>query len=165
MNYNSLTEYFYKLYNRCLALMFVPVAAFLYVYHLVLNNDISPLVHAQEFVDMILIVFPALALTHLTIVHWLSTKRLAQNAPEPSLGVRLDRYVSVVVMRMSATLVGSLLMVVGLLLTQHQYFTIYFAGIVLWTVFQWPTPRRIVSDYQLKGDEKQMVRTKGEAFK
>ncbi|MFM8913399.1 MAG: hypothetical protein ACKOE6_10880 [Flammeovirgaceae bacterium] len=165
MNYTSLTEYFYKLYNRCLAMMFVPVAGFLYLYHLVLNNRIQPVVAVQGFVDMILVIFPTLAVIDLTIVHWLAARQLAQHASEPSLGVRLDRYVKVVMLRAAAALMTSLLMALGLFLTQHMYFTIYFVVIIMWVIWQWPTPRKVGSDYRLKGDEKQMVLTKGEAFK
>lgn len=165
MNYTSLIEYFYKLYNRCLSLMFMLVAGFLYLYNLVLNDRVEPIMDARELTDMILIVFPAIAIIDLTIVHWLTAKRLEQFMAEPSLGLRLDRYVKVVTFRTAAIAVASVLMAIGLFLTHHKYFTIYFVLIVLWTVWQWPTPRRVCRDYRLKGDEKQMVLTKGEAFK
>jgi hypothetical protein len=165
MNYTSLTEYFYKLYNRCLALMFVPVAGFLYQYHLVLNNRIAPLVINRDVTDVILVGFAAIALIDLTIVHWLCRQHLGRHTSEPSLGIRLDQYVKVVMMRAVAAVLTSLLMALGLFLTQHQYFTIYFVVLVGWIVWQWPTPNKVVRDYGLKGDEKQMVLTKGEAFK
>lgn len=165
MNYTSLTEYFYKLYNRCLAFMFVPVTGFLYLYHLVLNNRLTPLIMDNDATNVILVVFPVMALIDLTIVHWLCGRHLGRHASEPSLGIRLDQYVRVVMMRVVAAVLTSLLMAIGLFLTQHQYFTIYFAVLVLWIVLQWPTPGKVARDYRLKGDEKQMVLTKGEAFK
>jgi hypothetical protein len=56
-------------------------------------------------------------------------------------------------------------MAAGLFLTGSEWFAIYFLGLVVWLVFQWPSPRRVSKDLKLRGDEKQMVLTKGEAFK
>ena len=165
MNYTALTEYFYKLYNRCLAFMFVPVTGFLYLYHLVLTNRLTRLIMDNDATNVILVVFPVMALIDLTIVHCLCSRHLGRHASEPSLGIRLDQYVRVVMMRVVAAVLTSLLMAIGLFLTQHQYFTVYFAVLVLWIVLQWPTPGKVARDYRLKGDEKQMVLTKGEAFK
>jgi small-conductance mechanosensitive channel len=145
--------------------MFVPVTGFLYLYHLVLNNRLTPLIIDNDATNVILVVFPVMALIDLTIVHWLSSRHLGRHASEPSLGIRLDQYVRVVMMRVVAAVLTSLLMAIGLFLTQHQYFTVYFAVLVLWIVLQWPTPGKVARDYRLKGDEKQMVLTKGEAFK
>ena len=60
---------------------------------------------------------------------------------------------------------GSVLMAIGLALTSHAYFTIYFSISLLWLFFIWPTPSRVSKDLKLKGDEKKMVLTKGEAFR
>ncbi|MFM8740377.1 MAG: hypothetical protein ACKOC0_09245 [Cytophagales bacterium] len=165
MNYNSLTEYFYKLYNRCLALMFPPVAGFLYLYQLVLNNTIKPSVAEVATTDVIVVAFPTTALVGLTIVHWLCAKSIKRYASELSLGIRLDHYAKIATIRAVAAVGASLLMALGLFLTQHPYFTVYLSVLVVWIVLYWPTPGKIARDYKLKGDEKHMLLTKGEDFK
>jgi hypothetical protein len=165
MNFNSLAEYFYKLYNICLLLMFVPVAGFLYVYQLVLTHQLQPTIQSEQVTKFILILFPVLAFLDLTIVHWVVGRRLSKLSQEPSLGVRLEKYVSMATIRISASVATSLFMAAGLYMTNHEYFSIYFLVIILWTAYHWPTPKRVCRDYKLKGDEEKMVMTKGDAFK
>jgi hypothetical protein len=59
----------------------------------------------------------------------------------------------------------SFLLAIGFFLTSDERFSIYFAVIIIWCAWQWPTPRRVAGDLKLKGDERKMVLTKGEAFK
>jgi len=37
--------------------------------------------------------------------------------------------------------------------------------ILVWLYVQWPSPKRVSKDLELRGDEEKMVLTKGEAFK
>ena len=164
MNYNSLSEYFYKVYNICLLMMFVPVAGFLYVYYLVLTNQVKPTLVLEDVIQITLVLFPILALLDLTIVHWFSLRRLKTFSNEMSLGVRLHKYVSVATLRVSGSVATSLFMGAGLYMTHHEFFSIYFGVIVLWTAFNWPTPKKVCRDYKLRGDEEKMVLTKGDAF-
>jgi hypothetical protein len=58
-----------------------------------------------------------------------------------------------------------LLMPLALLFTGYNYFSIAFGVLALWFFVQWPTPGRVCRLLQLRGDEKQMVITRGEAFR
>ncbi len=165
MNYSSLREFFYKLYNICLLMMFVPIGTFLVIYYLLLTNQISPSIHSELVKRIILIAFPILAVLDLTIVHLVVRKKFSLLNKEISLGVRLEKYFSVAVIRLSAIVATSLFMAAGLFLTGSEWFAIYFLVLVLWLAFQWPSPRRVSKDLKLRGDEEQMVLTKGEAFK
>ena len=165
MNFTSLGEFFYKLYNICLLMMFIPVAAFLFIYYLVLTGKVIATIESQRVTEVILILFPVLAVLDLTIVHWVSRRRFAVLGKEVSLGVRLEKYFSIASIRISACVATSLFMAAGLFLTGNELFSIYFFVLLIWTAFQWPTPRRVSADLKLKGDEEKMVLTKGEAFK
>lgn len=145
--------------------MFVPVAGFLYVYQLVLTHQLQPTIQSEQVTEFVLILFPVLALLDLTIVHWVVKKRLLTLVKEASLGIRMEKYVSIATIRISASVATSLFMAAGLYMTNHEYFSIYFLVIILWTAFNWPTPKKICRDYKLKGDEEKMVLTKGDAFK
>lgn len=165
MNFNSLTEYFYKVYNLCLLMLLLPMAAFLFVYYLVLTGEISPTIESETVLQIILISFPALVILDLTIVHLVVRKRLALLAKEVSLGIKLEKYFAAITPRISAVVATALFMAAGLFITTHELFVIYFLLLVAWLVFQWPTPRRVSGDLKLRGDEETMVLTKGEAFK
>jgi hypothetical protein len=165
MNFSSLTEFFYKVYNLCLFMLLVPMAAFLFVYYLVLTGKISPTIESEIVLQTILISFPVLVILDLTIVHLVVRKRLVLLAKEVSLGIKLEKYFAVVTPRISAVVATALFMAAGLYMTTHELFTIYFLLLLVWLAFQWPTPRRVSKDLKLKGDEETMVLTKGEAFK
>ena len=165
MNYSSLREFFYKLYNICLLMMFIPIGTFLVIYYLLLTNQISPSIQSELVERIILIAFPILAILDLTIVHLVVRKKFSLLNKEISLGVRLEKYFSVAVIRLSAIVATSLFMAAGLFLTCSEWFAIYFLGLVVWLAFQWPSPRRVSKDLKLRGDEEQMILTKGEAFK
>ncbi|NOS56338.1 MAG: hypothetical protein HOP37_08800 [Cyclobacteriaceae bacterium] len=165
MNYSSLREFFYKLYNICLLMMFLPIGTFLVIYYLLLTNQISPSIQSEQVEQIILIVFPILAVLDLTIVHLVVRRKFSLLNREISLGVRLEKYFSVAVIRLSAIVATSLFMAAGLFLTGSEWFAIFFLVLVIWLAFQWPTPRRVSKDLKLRGDEEQMVLTKGEAFK
>jgi heme/copper-type cytochrome/quinol oxidase subunit 2 len=165
MNFNSLTEYFYKVYNLCLIMVIVPMVAFLTVYYLVVTGKIHPTIHSEKVLLIILISFPILMIIDLTVVHLVVRNRLVALAKEVSLGVRLEKYFGTVTPRFSAVVATGFFMAAGLYLTAHDFFTYYFLFLVGWLFFQWPTPRRVCKDLKLKGDEETMVMTKGEAFK
>jgi hypothetical protein len=165
MNFNSLTEYFYKVYNLCLFMLLVPIAAFLFVYYLVLTGKINASIESGTVLQIILVSFPVLTILDLTIVHLVVRKRLASLSKEVSLGIRLEKYFAAVTPRISAVVATTLFLAAGLYITTHELFTIYFLLLVVWLAFQWPTPRRVSKDLKLKGDEETMVLTKGEAFK
>ena len=165
MQFNSLTEYFYKVYNLCLLMLLIPVASFLFVYYLVLTGKITPTIQSELVLKIILICFPILVALDLTIVHLVVKRRLALLVKEVSLGIKLEKYFATITPRISAVVATALFMAAGLYITTNELFTIYFLLLVIWLAFQWPTPRRISKDLKLRGDEETMVLTKGEAFK
>lgn len=165
MNFSTLGEFFYKLYNRCLLVMFIPIGVFLAVYYFLLVGNLTAIIQDEELIQVILIAFPIISVINLTIVHLVAAARFKALIPEPSLGIRLEKYLSAGFIRISSLASGSVLMAIGLALTSHAYFTIYFSISLLWLFFIWPTPSRVSKDLKLKGDEKKMVLTKGEAFR
>jgi hypothetical protein len=58
-----------------------------------------------------------------------------------------------------------ILMPLALLFSGDEYFNIAFGVLVLWFFLQWPTPGRVCRLLKLRGDEKEMVITRGDAFK
>jgi hypothetical protein len=165
MIFSSLKEYFYKMYNKAMVLLLLPMVVFLAIYYLLLSGFVSPVIFDQLAVDVLRISFPILILITLTIVHLVSNKRYKIISEKIGLGEKLELYYPVNKQKMEAATYVSLLMALGFFLTGHAWFSIYFSVILLWFLWQWPSPRRVCSDLKLKGDEREMVMTKGEAFR
>lgn len=165
MNFSSLKEYFYKQYNACLLRMLLPMGVFLLTYYLSLSEMISPYIQADELIDFLRYTYLVLILITLTIVHLEIYRRLKSHAGAVGLGKKLDLYYFVVRMRMRTFLIVSLFLATGFFFTGHPWFSIYFACMIGWFLAQWPTPLKVCNQLKLKGDERTMVMTKGEAFK
>jgi len=86
-------------------------------------------------------------------------------AKEVGLGNKLEKLGTVLTRKMVAISMAVLLMPVALLFTGDSYFGIAFGVLALWYFLQWPTPGRVCKLLLLRGDEKEMVITRGEAFK
>ncbi len=76
---------------------------------------------------------------------------------EQGLGLKLEKYFKLTIVRFSLISSGSLMMALGLYLTKSDVFTwVYMGGLVLCGIL-WPTAPKIVNDLRLKGDEREMV--------
>ena len=164
MNF-TLKEYFYKLYNRGMMMLLLPIAEFLTIYYLIFSGILPPIIDDELGVEILVISIPIIVLTILTIVQLEARKRFEKIADEPSLGKKLDLYSPVAKRKIKSLVWCSLLLGIGFFLTSDQRFSIYFGAIIGWCAWQWPSPRKISRDLKLKGDEREMVMTKGDAFK
>jgi len=164
MNFSSLKEYFYRLYNACLLRLLFAMGVFLLIYYLSLSGSISPYIWDESLVDFLRFTYLALILITLTIVHLEIYKRLKHHSQVVGLGKKLDLYYLVVQTRMKTILVISLFLAAGFFFTGHESFTLYFGGMIGWFLFQWPTPKTVSRQLKLRGDERTMVITKGDAF-
>ena len=165
MNFNSLKEYFYRLYNACLLRLLFAMGVFLLIYYFSLSGLISPYIYEESPVDFLRYTYFVLILITLTIVHLVILKRLNHHAQVVGLGNKLDLYYLIVLVRTKALLGISLFLAAAFFFTGHQWFSIYFGGMIVWFLLQWPAPRKVCRQLKLRGDERTMVITKGEAFK
>jgi hypothetical protein len=145
--------------------LLIPMGVFLLIYYLSLSGLVLPYIQEEWLVDFLRYTYLGLIVVTLTIVHLVMFKRLKQNAQAVGLGKKLDLYYLIVEIRMKTILVISLFLATGFFFTGHEWFTIYFGGMMIWFISQWPTPRNVSRQLKLRGDERTMVITKGEAFK
>ncbi|MCW5912541.1 MAG: hypothetical protein KIT62_15845 [Cyclobacteriaceae bacterium] len=164
MKFNSVKEYFYRLNNTGYQLMMVPLILFIYHYASVYTFTFRlELTETEAY--YVLIAAGALALIVLTAVHFYVRSAARKIARLTGLGLKLERLGSVLMKRLIVLALIPLLMTVGLVLTHHNGFAFGFLVTLLWYFVNWPTPFKISSLLHLKGDEKEMVLSKGEAFK
>lgn len=165
MKFNSVKEYFYKLNNRGYQLMMVPLIIFTFFYSQSIVNLPTFVIVNQEISRILFFASSVIILIALTIVQLRTKMKANAIAKEVGLGNKLEKLGTVLTRKMVAISMAVLLMPVALLFTGDSYFGIAFGVLALWYFLQWPTPGRVCKLLLLRGDEKEMVITRGEAFK
>ena len=165
MKFNTVKEYFYKLNNRGYQLMMVPLIIFTFFYSQSIVNLPDLVILSQEISRILFFVLGVLSAIALTIVQVRTKQEASAIAKEVGLGSKLEKLGTVLTRKMVALSMTVLLMPVALLFTGDSYFGVAFGILVLWYFLQWPTPGRVCRLLLLRGDEKEMVITRGEAFK
>jgi hypothetical protein len=165
MKFSSVKEYFYKLSNTGYQLMMVPFILFI-----VCNSksifDLTALILVKQEISKILFFAScALSLMVLTIVKIVTRRKANAIATEVGLGIKLEKLGTLLNNNMLVMSSLVLLMPLMLLVTGDNYFSIAFGVLSLWYFLHWPTPGRVCRLLKLKGDEREMVITRGEAFK
>lgn len=164
MKFNSVKEYFLKLNNTGYQLMMIPLILFIYFYTQSYFYDSQPLVE-PGLGEYLLWAFFGLGAVILTIVQIYTNKKAIRIASEVGLGIKLEKLGSVLIERMVWKAVVTLLMPLGLVATGNQLFSVLFGITLAWFFLQWPTPGRVSDLLKLRGDEREMVMSRGDAFK
>jgi len=164
MKFNSVKEYFLKLNNTGYQLMMVPLILFIYFYTQSYFLDSQPLIE-PPMGDYLLLILIGLSVAVLAIVQIKSAKKANRIATEVGLGIKLEKLGTVLIARMVWKAAITLLMPIGLVVTGNQLFSVLFGITLAWFFLQWPTPGRVSELLKLRGDEREMVLSKGETFK
>lgn len=165
MKFNSVKEYFYKLSNTGYQLMMVPLILFIYFYSQSYFYSHSPILKQQGIIDYLFIAVAVISLFVLTTVQInfaISVKKLINQV---GLGLKLEKLGSLLITRMIWLALVTLLMPISLILSGDQMFSIFFAISLAWYFLHWPNPSQVSKLLKLKGDEKEMVLSRGEAFR
>lgn len=164
MKFNSLKEYFYRLNSVGYQALMVPLILFIFYYAQSFFYEPRLMVPDPNLQRYILVGLVIVGLVILTLVQWVTVRKANQLVKQVSLGLRLEQLGGVLINRMIWQSVVTLLMPLGQVITGHFAFTIGFGvGLVGYFLF-WPTPERICRLLKLKGDERQLVISRGEAF-
>jgi len=165
MRFNSVKEYFYKLNSRGYQLMMIPLIFFIFYYSQWVI-ELPELVLVNKEVARALFfgicIFSGISLTAVQALSKLQANRIAR---EVGLGIKLEKLGTVLTRKMVALSILVAAMPFILLITGDGYFSISFAVLSLWYFLQWPTPARVCRLLKLRGDEKEMVISRGEAFR
>ncbi len=164
MKFGTVKEYFYKLNNTGYQLMMIPLIIFI-IYYSQPIIDLSELVILNQEVSRILVIFfSGLSLLVLITVQIVTRQRANKIATEVGLGIKLEKLGDVLKKKMGVLSTTILFMPLMLLITNESYFSVAFGILSLWYFVQWPTTGRVCRLLKLRGDEREMVITKGDAF-
>ena len=163
MKFDTIREYFYKMYNVLYGLILLPLAAFIFVYLQIQSERLEPYFKGEDLgVRLILIVIGFVILTDLIVSSLIYNTRLKSVRRIESLGERLMSYYKLTVVRFSIVVAGLMVLAGGFYLTESQYFTGMFVVSLGLLSLVWPIPSKVCKDLQLRGDERLMVLYKKE---
>jgi len=156
MNYQSLGQFFYKLYALVFVMMLLPLGVFIYLYQ-GLRLEYLKSIEWEYTVG-----FTSFIVAGIAGLNWLTAfvhfqYRIINIRKIPSLGERLSQYASLTLVRMGSFVVGMLFLAVGYYLTENNWLTILFIVSLLLPIIRWPNPKRVCKDLALRGDEYKIV--------
>jgi hypothetical protein len=105
-------------------------------------------------INVALIVFIVIDLSIASFIFYRNLKAIRKIA---SLGLRLERYYALTVIRFSLISFADLLLIGGYFLTGNLLFSALFGVSLILFLLIWPRPSKVCNDLKLKGDERQMV--------
>jgi hypothetical protein len=165
MKFNSVKEYFLKLNNTGYQLMMVPLLVFIYHYAAMYAFTTRVWISDTTVALYLLSGVGVMACVTLTAVHFFVRLHATKISKQTGLGLKLEQLGGVLMKRLIMLGLITLLMPLGLVFTHHIGFTLGFVIMMALFFLHWPTPTQVSNLLKLKGDEKEMVLSRGEAFK
>jgi hypothetical protein len=157
MNFFTIAQYFNKLNSVLFLLMMMPLLGFIAIYFFPNPSPAGP--WDNTVIGIFSLVTLGWILAKIRFDKKIKSVRNAQG-----LGTKLDNYFEITIVRYSFLSAGSLLLALGLYLSDNDVFAVvYFAGLVL-SALHWPTAGKACRDLKLKGDEREMVYFKKDRF-
>lgn len=164
MKFNSIKEYFYRLTNGGYQRMMLPLILFTLYFGQSSFMLFQPFLSNEMWIDPIfygVAIATLLCLTTVQVVYYFKFKSIAKMI---GLGLKLENYGDHALHKMNWISFVALLQPVGLFAIADNRLAIIFALVFVWFFLQWPSPKTVARQLQLKGDERKMVVTRGEAF-
>jgi hypothetical protein len=161
MKYNSIGEYFYRLSNRCLALILLPVVVILICYFLNQYFSLALPLSEQVLGDWEILAIEISGILVLTILFLaISARKLRKLKSEPGLGKRMAGYIVIVMAR--AWTFSAMLLIIGVtvFLTGKLIFLYPLPYVGLLFLIYWPSPGRMAADLRLKSEERDIIKNK-----
>jgi hypothetical protein len=158
MEFITISQYFYKLYNALLLVLLIPIFAFIFIYVWTpIDFYSSP-------------VWPfRIALTSIVAVDWLAMlffhfKKIKSIRNDQGLRIKLEKYFQLTIVRYTVIGMGCILLAVGFYLTHDNFITgLFTLNLILLGIF-WPSASRVCKELKLRGDEREMVYYKKDSF-
>jgi hypothetical protein len=150
MNYISIKQYFYKFYSTLMLILLVPIITFIVIYFSL------PEISANDSPTFLIILSGLNALDWIVMFIFFS-KKIKSIRNGQGLGLKLEKYFYLTIVRFSMIAFGSLALAAGLYLTKHDIFTGLFIGNLVLLAGLWPTSPRTCEDLRLRGAEREMV--------
>jgi hypothetical protein len=159
MEFISISQYFYKLYNAVLVILLLPILAFITIYFQYLT---AVELQAQSLTILFEVAGAVVFLWILFLL--ISFRKIRSIRNEPGLRAKLEKYFYLTIVRYILISLGSLALAFGFMLTRDDRFTGIFVLNLILAIIIWPKPSRVCRQLRLRGDEREMVYFKKDSF-
>jgi hypothetical protein len=152
MHYFTIGQYFNKLNIALMLLLLLQIVCFIAAYTII-ALDLS----AVDVASLTLLHMALIACITWLILFFLFLKRIKSIRNDQGLGLKLEKYFQLTIVRYSVLGGLSILLVVGFFITRDDTITGVFAANLILAAWVWPRPAKICNDLKLRGDEREMV--------
>jgi hypothetical protein len=150
MSFISVQQYLNKLQIVYFILLIVPLSVFIALYFFA--SEYSAVPRREYFIVIPLVAVAGWLLAIITFNKKIKSVRNLQG-----LGVKLQKYFNITIVRYSFLCSAALILAVGYYLTHNDTFTGLFLVGLIHSLFYWPTGPKVAKELALRGDEKEMV--------
>jgi hypothetical protein len=158
MKFITIGQYFYRLYNSLLLVLLVPIFAFIIVYLEPSDNLPAAQVRPTIYEMAVFIAMNWMA------VFFFYLKKIKSIRNGQGLGLKLEKYFFLTIVRFSWMAGASMLLAFGFYLTKDDWVTGLFVMNLVLLGALWPTSPKVCRDLKLRGDEREMVYYKKDSF-
>ena len=160
MRYNSIGEYFYKLSNRCLVLALLPVVLIWIAFVINQKYFSGSLIYEINGQHLYIIVLSTgiMMASQFWFQRHKSMIKLNYLQKEPSLGMRMKGYSSIVIYRFYNFSLMLLFVGVGIFISTELTFLFLIPIPIISFLLYWPSRWRMSRDLHLKVEEQQILR-------
>ena len=124
MTFISISQYFNKLHSVLFLLLIAPLLTFIALYFLLAEMPPDP---RRDY----LVIIPSAALVDWLVATIIFNKKIKSARNAQGLGVKLDKYFGLTIVRFGLFSAGSFLLAVGFYLTRSDIFTgLYLTGLI-----------------------------------
>src|SRR5687768_12550859 len=159
MEFITINQYFYKLYNAVLVILLLPILAFLTIYF----QTFTLAADQPQSLSLILQILSAVLFLWVVML-LISFKKIKTIRNGQGLRVKLEKYFYLTIVRYIFISIGSLLLAYGFMLTHEDLFTGFFVVNLVFAALLWPAPAKVCKQLKLRGDEREMVYFKKDSF-
>lgn len=152
MQFLTIGQYFYKLYNAVLLILLVPIVAFIMVYFQV-SGALAP---AQQSYAL-LITLALIVLLAWIVIFIFFNKKIKPIRTGQGLRIKLEKYFYLTIVRYLILSIGCMVLAFGFHQTADDLFTGMFVLNLVLAGVLWPTAAKTSKDLKLRGDEREMV--------
>lgn len=157
MQFKNPEEFHNKLAFIFHALLALPLAAFIYLFLEIKNNNLSPAIEEGSNATFLISILFVGAVLVAALGYYQYKQKKKKAAQENTLPKKLSAYLNYSIVFYAFVEGASILMVLGLYLTTSSVFIVGYMFILLLLSLNRPTPQKYVSDLGLKGNERDII--------
>jgi hypothetical protein len=159
MNFVTIRQYFYKVYNSVMLFLLAAIFSFIAAYLLSAGVEL-PAPHTLT----VRLQFCGAFITVWLVIFFFLIKKIKSVRNQQGLRLKLEKYFQLTIVRYSLIMVISLMLAFAFYATNDDVLTVLFAVNLVLAFWFWPTSAKVCKELKLRGDEREMVYFKKDTF-